>query len=210
MQNKLNFRMFHQIMANKFLTLLFIGLIHTFACQKPSNKYATAYFGSGCFWCVETIFESVKGVAYAESGYSGGQIKNPTYEQICTGNTGHAETVKVVYNPSVVSYDDLLGVFFNSHDPSTLNQQGPDKGTQYRSVIFYCSEEEKEKSKAYIQKLLKTKKFKSITTECTLFEKFYKAEDYHQNFEKMNSSNSYIVNVSHPRFKAFKKKQANN
>ena len=192
------------------LILIFILSSQFLVCQKTLKKYATAYFGSGCFWCVETIFESVKGVAYAESGYSGGQIKNPTYEQICTGNTGHAETVKVVYNPVVVSYDDLLRVFFNSHDPSILNQQGPDKGTQYRSVILYCSEEEKEKSKAYIKNLITNKRFKSITTECVAFEKFYKAEEYHQNFEKMNPSNSYIVNVSHPRFKAFKKKQANN
>lgn len=189
-----------------FFLILFSSLLH---CQTKQDKFAVAYFGSGCFWCVEAIFESVRGIEYAESGYSGGKVKNPTYEQICTGNTGHAETVKVVYDPKIVSYDDLLRVFFNSHDPSTLNQQGPDKGTQYRSVIFYATNEEKEKAKAYIQKLLTNKKFKSITTECTLFEKFYKAENYHQNFERDNPDNPYVISVSKPRLNAFKKKHLN-
>jgi peptide-methionine (S)-S-oxide reductase len=186
-----------------FFLMLFYSILH---CQTKQDKFAVAYFGSGCFWCVEAIFESVKGIEYAESGYSGGKVKNPSYNQICTGTTGHAETVKVVYDPKLISYDDLLRVFFNSHDPTTLNQQGPDKGTQYRSVIFYTSNEEKEKAKAYIQKLLSNKKFKSITTECTLFEKFYKAEDYHQNFERDNPDNPYVISVSKPRLNAFKKK----
>jgi peptide-methionine (S)-S-oxide reductase len=186
--------------------MLFSSILH---CQTKQDKFAVAYFGSGCFWCVEAIFESVKGIEYAESGYSGGKVKNPSYNQICTGTTGHAETVKVVYDPKIISYDDLLRVFFNSHDPTTLNQQGPDKGTQYRSVIFYATDEEKEKAKAYIQKLLINKKFKSITTECTLFEKFYKAEDYHQNFERDNPDNPYVISVSKPRLNAFKKKHLN-
>ena len=189
-----------------FFLILLSSILH---CQTKQDKFAVAYFGSGCFWCVEAIFESVKGIEYAESGYSGGKVKNPSYNQICTGSTGHAETVKVVYDPKLISYDDLLRVFFNSHDPSTLNQQGPDKGTQYRSVIFYASNEEKEKAKAYIQKLLTAKKFKSITTECTLFEKFYKAEDYHQNFERDNPDNPYVISVSKPRLNAFKKKHLN-
>jgi peptide-methionine (S)-S-oxide reductase len=189
-----------------FFLILLSSILH---CQTKQDKFAVAYFGSGCFWCVEAIFESVKGIEYAESGYSGGKVKNPSYNQICTGTTGHAETVKVVYDPKIISYDDLLGVFFNSHDPTTLNQQGPDKGTQYRSVIFYTSNEEKEKAKAYIQKLLTNKKFKSITTECTLFEKFYKAEDYHQNFERDNPDNPYVISVSKTRLNAFKKKHLN-
>ena len=120
------------------LSFFFILLATILHSQTKQQKFSTAYFGSGCFWCVEAIFESVKGVKYAESGYSGGALKNPSYEQICSGKTGHAEIVKVVYDPKVISYDDLLRVFFNSHDPTTLNQQGPDKGTQYRSVIFYA------------------------------------------------------------------------
>jgi peptide-methionine (S)-S-oxide reductase len=191
------------------LSFFFILLATILHSQTKQDKFAIAYFGSGCFWCVEAIFESVKGVKYAESGYSGGKVKNPSYNQICTGSTGHAETVKVVYDPKLISYDDLLRVFFNSHDPTTLNQQGPDKGTQYRSVIFYASNEEKEKAKAYIQKLLTAKKFKSITTECVAFEKFYKAEDYHQNFERDNPDNPYVISVSKPRLNAFKKKHLN-
>ncbi len=189
-----------------FFLILLSSILH---CQTKQDKFAVAYFGSGCFWCVEAIFESVKGIEYAESGYSGGKVKNPSYNQICTGTTGHAETVKVVYDPKLISYDDLLRVFFNSHDPTTLNQQGPDKGTQYRSVIFYATDEEKEKAKAYIQKLLANKNFKSITTECTFFEKFYKAEDYHQNYERDNPDNPYVISVSKPRLNAFKKKHLN-
>jgi peptide-methionine (S)-S-oxide reductase len=172
----------------QILLFFLIFLSSILLCQTKQDKFAVAYFGSGCFWCVEAIFESVKGIEYAESGYSGGKVKNPSYNQICTGTTGHAETVKVVYDPKIISYDDLLRVFFNSHDPTTLNQQGPDKGTQYRSVIFYTSNEEKEKAKAYIQKLLA------------------KAEDYHQNFERDNPDNPYVISVSKPRLNAFKKK----
>ena len=191
------------------IVLLLISYSQITYCQTKQDNFAVAYFGSGCFWCVEAIFESVKGIEYAESGYSGGKVKNPSYNQICTGTTGHAETVKVVYDPKLISYDDLLRVFFNSHDPTTLNQQGPDKGTQYRSVIFYATDEEKEKAKAYIQKLLANKNFKSITTECTFFEKFYKAEDYHQNYERDNPDNPYVISVSKPRLNAFRKKHLN-
>ena len=183
-----------------FFLMLLSSILH---CQTKQDKFAVAYFGSGCFWCVEAIFESVKGVKYAESGYSGGKVKNPSYNQICTGTTGHAETVKVVYDPKLISYDDLLRVFFNSHDPTTLNQQGPDKGTQYRSVIFYATDEEKEKAKAYIQKLLANKNFKSITTECTFFEKFYKAEDYHQNYYNEHPTQGYCYAVIAPKIEKF-------
>ena len=185
----------------KFL-LLFLLLVF----QTYGQKVKTAYFGSGCFWCVEAIFESVKGVKYAESGYSGGTIKNPSYEQICTGTTGHAETVKVVYDPNIIDYERLIIVFFNSHDPSTLNQQGPDKGTQYRSVIFYSDASELQLAKEYIEKLKNEKKFSEITTTLESFNVFYKAEAYHQDFERNNPENSYIKYVSKPRLKAFKSK----
>jgi len=188
----------------QFLILLFFNLLITFSV--PAQKTKVAYFGSGCFWCVEAIFESVKGVNYAESGYSGGASKNPTYEQVCSGLTGHAETVKVVYNSNVISYADLLRVFFNSHDPSTLNQQGADKGTQYRSVIFYSNESELKLAKDYIKTLTEKKTFSKITTTLEPFEAFYKAESYHQDFEKNNPNNPYVRQVSIPRLKAFKKK----
>lgn len=188
--------------------LIFYALFINFSihCQTSTK---TAYFASGCFWCVEAIFESVKGVYYAESGYSGGTVKNPNYEQISTGKTGHAETVKVVYNPKEISYETLLRIFFNSHDPSTLNKQGPDEGTQYRSVIFYQTEEEKKMAQEYI-KLLKTKKtFSRVTTTLEPFTKFYKAEEYNQDFEKRNPNHPYVQAISLPRLMRFKKSSPN-
>ena len=188
----------------QFLIFFFFNLLITFSIQAQKTK--VAYFGSGCFWCVEAIFETVKGVKEAESGYCGGTTKNPTYKQICTSRTGHAETVKVTYDPNVISYSDLLRVFFNSHDPTTLNQQGPDKGTQYRSVIFFANESEKELAKNYIKNLLDKKTFKEITTTLEPFSTFYPAEEYHQDFEKRNPDYPYVKQVSIPRLKAFKNK----
>ena len=188
----------------QFLIFFLFNLLITFSIQAQKTK--VAYFGSGCFWCVEAIFETVKGVKEAESGYCGGTTKNPTYEQICTGRTGHAETVKITYDPNVISYADLLRVFFNSHDPTTLNQQGPDKGTQYRSVIFFANESEKELAKNYIKNLLDKKTFKEITTTLEPFSTFYPAEEYHQDFEKRNPDYPYVKQVSIPRLKAFKNK----
>lgn len=188
----------------QFLLFSFYLFFIQFSSQAQKTK--VAYFGSGCFWCVEAIFETVKGVKEAESGYCGGTTKNPTYEQICTGKTGHAETVKVTYDPNVISYSDLLRVFFNSHDPTTLNQQGPDRGTQYRSVIFYSNETEKQLAKDYIKNLLDKKAFKEITTTLERFDTFYPAEAYHQDFEKRNPDYPYVKQVSLPRLKAFKNK----
>jgi peptide-methionine (S)-S-oxide reductase len=190
------------------MKLFFISTGFIFFITKTTiaQKYKVAYFGSGCFWCVEAIFETVKGVKEAESGYCGGTTKNPSYEQICTGKTGHAETVKVTYDPNVISYSDLLRVFFNSHDPTTLNQQGPDRGTQYRSVIFYSNETEKQLAKDYIKNLLDKKTFKEITTTLERFDTFYPAEAYHQDFEKRNPEYPYVKQVSVPRLKAFKNK----
>ena len=175
--------------------------------QQELSTYETAYFASGCFWCVEAIFESVKGVVEAESGYSGGKEKNPTYEEVGYGRTTHAETVKVYYDPKVISFTALVQVFFGSHDPTTLNRQGPDKGPQYRSVAFYKNEKEKEIILSYLKALQDQDVYKGavITTEVTPFEKFYKAEKYHQDYEKRNPNNSYVKNVSIPRLNRFKK-----
>ncbi|MBL1281421.1 MAG: peptide-methionine (S)-S-oxide reductase MsrA [Fluviicola sp.] len=166
----------------------------------------TAYFAAGCFWCVEAIYESVRGVIEVESGYSGGVIKNPTYEQICTGKLKHAEAVKVIYDPKKVSFSTLVDVFFNSHDPSTLNRQGPDSGPQYRSIAFYQTDEEKVIVNDKIKALKEAGTFSKITTEVKAFEVFYKAEEYHQDYEKNNPNQGYIRAVSIPRLNKFKEK----
>lgn len=174
--------------------------------QPDLSKYETAYFASGCFWCVEAVFESVKGVGEAVSGYSGGSEKYPTYKQVSYGKTSHAEAVKVYYDPNVVSFETLVKVFFGSHDPTTLNSQGPDKGAQYRSIAFYETEEEKEIIDNYIKKIETEKVFRNpIVTQVTAFKKFWKAEDYHQDYEKLHPENSYVKNVSVPRLNKFKK-----
>jgi len=190
---------------------IFLGLVscaQSKSKKKPKDlsKFQTAYFASGCFWCVEAIFESVIGVEEVVSGYSGGKEKKPTYGQVSRGETGHAESVKVYYDSSKVKYSDLLRVFFFSHDPTTYHQQGPDKGSQYRSVVFYENEREKKKAKSYINYLLKNKKFNKITTELVPFEIFYPAEDYHQDYKKLNPTHPYVISVSNPRFELFKKK----
>ena len=167
----------------------------------------TAYFASGCFWCVEAIFESVRGVKEVVSGYAGGSERNPTYQQVVLGQTGHAEAVEVYYDPKVVSYATLLTVFFGSHDPTTLNRQGPDSGSKYRSAIFYKNAEELAIINSHVEKLKVHKVFKNpITTEVALLKKFYKAEDYHQNYERNNAHDPYIQAVSFPRVKRFQAK----
>ncbi|NKI26307.1 peptide-methionine (S)-S-oxide reductase MsrA [Arenibacter sp. 6A1] len=177
--------------------------------EKPPQQlqnYETAYFASGCFWCVEAIFESVKGVQEVYSGYAGGTEKNPTYEAVSYGKTSHAETVEVYYDPKLVSYKTLVKVFFGSHDPTTLNQQGPDRGPHYRSIAFYKNEEEKNIIKDYIRQLTQDKIFQNlIVTEVKPHTLFYKAEEYHQDYEKLHPTNSYIKNVSVPRLKKFQK-----
>ncbi|WP_405381374.1 peptide-methionine (S)-S-oxide reductase MsrA [Maribacter sp. LLG6340-A2] len=170
------------------------------------KNYETAYFASGCFWCVEAIFESVKGVKEVISGYAGGTQKNPTYEQVGYGKTDHAEAVKVYYDPKEISFTQLVQVFFGSHDPTQLNRQGPDRGRQYRSIAFYKTEKEKEIIENYMKALTDQKVYGNdpITTEVTKHTTFYKAEDYHQDYEKNNPNNSYIRNVSVPRLNRFK------
>lgn len=163
-----------------------------------------AYFAAGCFWCVEAIFESVKGVEEVYSGYAGGFTENPNYNQIGTGRTGHAETVEILYNPEVVPFGTLLQVFFGSHDPTTPNRQGPDRGSQYRSIAFYQNDSEREIIQDYIALLVEKEIFsKQIVTEVKPHKKFYYAEEYHQNYERLNPYDPYVQNVSIPRLRKF-------
>ncbi len=173
---------------------------------EQTKETQVAYFASGCFWCVEAIFESVRGVEEAVSGYAGGHTKNPTYNSIGTGKTGHSETVAVYYNPKVVSFKTLVAVFYGSHNPTTVNGQHPDYGTQYRSIAFYKTAEEKNIIDAKIAQLNKEVYNGKVATEVTKFTKFYKAEEYHQDFERRNPNQGYVKAVSIPRLNKFKKK----
>ena len=171
-----------------------------------THEKATATFGSGCFWCTEAQFQQLKGVEKVESGYSGGEVKDPTYKQVCTGTTGHAEVCKITYDPAVISYDELLAAFWMSHDPTQLNRQGNDAGTQYRSAIFYHNAEQKSKAEAYKEKLNAEKVFnKDVVTEIVPFEVFYKAEDYHQNYFNENGNQPYCSFVVAPKVEKFRK-----
>lgn len=185
---------------------------NTVNIEKPSDQdlsqYSTAYFASGCFWCAEAIFESVKGVKEAVSGFAGGTEPNPTYEKVGRENTGYAESVEVYYDPDTISYTDLVKIFFGSHDPTTLNRQGPDVGTSYRSIAFYQNDKEKKIIEDQMAELKKENAFggKPIVTEVTKLDKFYKASDYHQDYEMNHPDNPYIQNVSIPRIDRFKQK----
>ena len=183
--------------------LLFITISHQNIFFEK-QEFSKAYFASGCFWCVESIYENLKGVINVDSGYSGGSTINPTYYQVISGNTGHAETIEVIYDSSIIDFKTLVNVFFGSHDPSTLNRQGPDVGTQYRSVAFYNSNEEKNIINNEIDRLLKNKVYKKITTEVIPFKEFYVAENYHQDYKKKNPNDLYIIKVSAPRINKFK------
>jgi peptide-methionine (S)-S-oxide reductase len=167
----------------------------------------TATFANGCFWCTEAVFEELNGVISATSGYTGGQTENPTYKEICTGETGHAEALQIVFDPAKITFDELLEVFWETHDPTTLNRQGADVGTQYRSGIFYHNEEQKEKAEKYKAELNKSGAFdKPIVTEITAASKFYPAEDYHQQyFENNENSNPYCKIVIRPKLDKFRK-----
>ncbi|CDF80500.1 peptide methionine sulfoxide reductase MsrA [Formosa agariphila KMM 3901] len=172
---------------------------------KVTKNESRAYFASGCFWCVESIYESVIGVKEVISGYSGGHTKNPTYEASNTGKTGHAEAVEVIYNPSVIDFATLVDVYFGSQDPMQANGQGPDYGSQYRSIIFYQNDVQKQiilKKKSLLEKTLG----KKVVAEVYPFQKFWEAEAYHQDYKKHHPNNGYIQNVSIPRTNAFKKK----
>ena len=168
------------------------------------QDHEVAYFASGCFWSVESVFEQVEGVREAISGYAGGTTVNPTYQQVITGRTGHAETTKVIYDSNTVSFETLVAVFFGSHDPTTLNRQGPDRGTHYRSIAFYETAGEKEIIDQTVKKLTAAKRYNNpIVTEVKKLDIFYQAEDYHQDYEKNNPNNPYIRAVSKPRVSAF-------
>jgi peptide-methionine (S)-S-oxide reductase len=163
-------------------------------------------FGNGCFWCTEAIFQTVKGVKKVESGYMGGTTKNPTYTEICNGNTGHAEVIGLEYDADEVSFEELLLIFFKTHDATSLNRQGNDVGTQYRSVIFYYNDEQRAAAEAMIAKLTEEKVFdKPIVTEVSPASEFYKAEDYHQNYFNDNSTKSYCAFVIQPKLNKFAK-----
>lgn len=171
-----------------------------------TNGLDTATFGAGCFWCVEAIFQRVKGVISVESGYMGGTVKNPTYREVCTGRTGHAEVCQLTYDPSVISFDELLEIFWQTHDPTTLNRQGADVGTQYRSVIFYHSEFQKQRAEYFKDKLNQEKAFNApVVTEISPASAFYKAEDYHQNYYNLNPNQGYCTFVIAPKLEKFKK-----
>lgn len=175
--------------------------------EVPSqNGLSKAYFASGCFWCVEAIYESVYGVEEAISGYSGGHTEFPTYESTNTGTTGHAEAVEVIYDPKKVSFSTLVDVYFNSQNVTQVNGQGPDRGSQYRSILFYQNQEQKEIIDKKIATLNNQLEDQKVAAQVFPFEKFWIAEAYHQNYEKNNPTNPYIQNVSIPRLKKFKAK----
>jgi peptide-methionine (S)-S-oxide reductase len=175
----------------------------------PDNQLKTAVFANGCFWCTEAVFSMLKGVKSVISGYSGGETKNPTYEQVSVGNTGHAESLKIEYDPSVISYDDLLAVFFNTHDPTTLNRQGNDVGTQYRSAIFYADDEQKTKAESLIRELNDSHAYdKPVVTEVTPLAEFRQAEHYHHDYYKNNPTQPYCQLVIAPKLEKMQKRFA--
>jgi peptide-methionine (S)-S-oxide reductase len=174
--------------------------------DRNEGSLELATFGAGCFWCVEAVFQSLRGVDKVISGYSGGHVENPTYRQVVMGTTGHAEVCQIHFNPDVISFDDLLEVFWSTHDPTTLNRQGNDVGPQYRSAVFYHNKEQKEIAERYKKKLDESGAFpKPIVTEITSFETFYIAEDYHQEYYDLNPNQPYCTYVIQPKMEKFKK-----
>lgn len=194
--------------------VILIGAMTIFGTEKMKNEMSDkseaalekATFGAGCFWCVEAMFLNVKGVTSVVSGYSGGSIKNPSYKEICTGRTGHAEVIQVTYDPDIVSYETLLEAFWLSHDPTQLNRQGADVGTQYRSVIFFHTATQEMLAKEYKNRLNAEDAYGApVVTEISAFEKFYPAEEYHQDYYAQNPGNSYCSMVVGPKLDKFKK-----
>ena len=174
--------------------------------SEPNKTLATATLGTGCFWCTEAVFQQLQGVEKVASGYSGGQAENPTYKQVCNGDTGHAECLNVEFDPSIISFEDLLEVFWKTHDPTTLNRQGNDVGTQYRSVVFYHNEEQKKIVENQIVELDKSGSWNNpIVTTLEPFVKFYPAEDYHQDYFNNNGGNPYCQMVVRPKVEKFEK-----
>ena len=195
------------------VSVVLIGAMTIFGTTKKevmsdSNEATLekATFGAGCFWCVEAVFQDIKGVTKVESGYTGGHVKNPAYREVCNGTTGHAEVIQLTYNPAVVSYETLLEAFWLSHDPTTLNRQGADVGTQYRSAIFYHNEEQGKLAKDFKKRLNNEKAFGNpVVTEITAASVFYPAEDYHQDYYENNPTNSYCRMVVGPKLEKFRK-----
>lgn len=174
--------------------------------MSEAKKLQLATFGGGCFWCTEAVFKELKGVISVKPGYCGGHTKNPTYREVCSGTTGHAEVIQIKYDPSVVEFEKLLQVFFETHDPTTLNRQGNDVGTQYRSVVFYHNDEQGTKAKDIIQRLDKAKAYSSpIVTQVEKLDKFYEAEDYHRDYFSTNPNQPYCAGVIRPKVEKFRK-----
>ena len=172
----------------------------------PPKNAEVAVFGAGCFWCVEAVFERLQGVLDVESGYAGGSVPNPTYDQVCSGKTGHAEVCKITFDPSVISYDELLEVFWKTHDPTTLNRQGNDVGTQYRSVIFTLSDAQQEKAAYYKRRIAEEKTYPNpIVTEVVPLPEYYEAELYHQDYYNNNTRQGYCSFVITPKVEKLKK-----
>jgi peptide-methionine (S)-S-oxide reductase len=202
------------LLMNVLIVLSFISC----AQQNPTKKIKpmtetnnniktdTADFGEGCFWCTEAFFQRLNGVISVRSGYSGGHVENPTYEEVCDKTTGHAEIARIIFDPSIITYDELLEVFWKTHDPTTLNQQGADKGPQYRSVIFYHNNEQKEKAEKYKAALDKSGAWdKPIVTAIEPFKNYYPAENYHQNYYNDNQNQGYCRFVIQPKLEKFEK-----
>lgn len=190
-------------MKYSFFFLFIYLTISTFGMSKKLEK---ATLGGGCFWCTEAIYLELKGVVDVKPGYSGGHVKNPTYKEVCTKNTGHAEVVQITFDPDLVSFAEILEVFFMTHNPTTINRQGNDVGTQYRSVVFYHSEEQKQTAEKVIQLFGEEGVYKNpIVTEVTEFDKFYQAEDYHVNYFAKNKNQGYCQFVVAPKVEKFKK-----
>jgi peptide-methionine (S)-S-oxide reductase len=195
--------MMHLLSIFTIFITLFLNQ-NIYAQHQTNMELAT--FGSGCFWCTEAIFEQLLGVESAKSGFSGGKTENPTYEEVCIGETGHAEVIQVSFDPKIITYNDLLEVFWQTHDPTTLNKQGGDVGTQYRSAIFYHNKVQKEIAESYKNKLEQAKIYDNpIVTEITQFDTFHKAENYHQDYYNNNKSQSYCSMVITPKIDKFKK-----
>jgi peptide-methionine (S)-S-oxide reductase len=206
-------------LKNNILFLFSIAFCFQNSCSQQENqvknkatmsaiqsKTDTATFGAGCYWCVEAIFQRLNGVISVESGFSGGHIKNPSYREVCTGTTGHAEVCQITFDPNVIGYDELLEVFWKTHDPTTLNRQGNDSGTQYRSVILYHNDQQRIRASQYKEKLEKAGIWNDpIVTEIVPFVAFYKAEDYHQDYYNQNASKPYCTFVITPKIEKFEK-----
>ena len=190
----------------KYLSIMVLILLSVHSADAQQKKLQKATFGMGCFWCSEALFQKLDGVSVVKSGFEGGQVANPSYEDVCTGTTGHAEVIELTYDPAKISYDELLEVFWKSHDPTTLNRQGADTGTQYRSVIFYHTPEQKLAAEQYKAQLNKTNAYgKPVVTEITKAQPFYIAEGYHQDYFTKNSNQPYCRLVILPKLEKLEK-----